>query len=217
MYSQVLQCDQFRDSRNALNADICTRCDLVGALGYSRDLKPILLAANDIKALECYTHTHTCAIRIKISVLCVLNLHSILIAKKCTQSQLVPRCKGVRKEPNERTEERTNLCAIKRQNTARDGGGQQRQRLRESGRAGEAKANLRSLSKGSDVAYLIFFSVFYLFMLCHHHCQPGHRRKTERERETERRAREQVEWSILFLRERGGERGHECAVRSTTN
>lgn len=143
MYSQVLQCDQFRDSRNALNADICARCDLVGALGYPRDLKPILLAANDINAL--HTNTHTCAIRIKISVLCVLNLHSILIAKKCRQSQLVPRCKGVRKEPNERTEERTNLCAIKRQNTARDGGGQQRQRLRASGRAAERESGPKQI------------------------------------------------------------------------
>lgn len=34
-----------------------------------------------------------------------------------------------------------------------------------------AKANLRPLSRGSDVAYLIFFSVLYLFMLCHHQLQ----------------------------------------------
>lgn len=164
-------------------------------------------------------HTHTCAIRIKISVLCVPYLHSILIAKKCTQSQLVPRCKGVRKEPNERTEERTNLCAIKRQNTARDGGGQQRQRLRANGRAVERQSGRAGQSKFTFAVKRqrrCVFNIFQRVLPFHVVSSSLSARPQAKDRERQRE-REQVEWSILFLRERGGERGHECAVRSTTN
>lgn len=64
------------------------------------------------------------------------------------------------------------MCAIKRGMGVVVSKGRRKEGSR-GRRATEAKANLRSLSKGSDVEYLIFFSVFYLFMLCHHHCQPA--------------------------------------------
>lgn len=106
------------------------------------------------------------AVHIKISVLCILNLHSILIAERSSQSQLVP-------SPS--------LCAIKPelpkaggQSDRGDGMGSGCWTERVPRQGARAKANLRPLSKGSDVAYLIFFSVFYHFMLCHHHRQHQH-------------------------------------------
>lgn len=94
------------------------------------------------------------AIHIKINVLCILTyLHSILIAKKSSQSQLVPR-----------SHTPTDPSYVQLNSKPRLAVGWV-------GARAWAKANLRPLSKGSDVAYLIFFSVFYHFMLCHHHRQ----------------------------------------------
>lgn len=127
-----------------------------------------------------------CAMRIKISVLCLLNLHSILIAKKSQRER-------------NRERESDPMCAIKRGMGVVAGKGRREERLRQKSGRGQSKFTFAVKRQRRCV-----FNIFQRVLPFHVVSSSLSARRGSPEAQGKRCGEHCVEWSILFPA-----RGHE--------